>query len=96
MTAAEALVLAQALIAGLKTIIPTIRDAVGGGEITPEQEQALQNDIAALRGQPGAQYTGPEWEQSGRTAQNPTGQPPTLPAQAPRPGQPSGGNPPRR
>lgn len=86
MSAAATLALAQALLAGLKTLIPTIREFTSGGEITAEQEQALLNDIGSLRGQPGSTYAGPEWEPSGRTAQQPPvpGQQPQPQAQQPK------------
>jgi hypothetical protein len=87
MGAAEAIALAQALIAGLRTLIPEIRDLTAGGQVTAEQEQSLLNDIDALR-KPGA-TTGPEWEQSGRTAQ-------PAPGQQSQPQQQRQGNPSRR
>lgn len=90
MSAAAALALAQALMAALKTLVPTIREFASGGQITPEQEQAILNELGSLRGQPGPTYAGPEWEQSGRTAQNPPGQQPQPQAQQPKPGNPTG------
>lgn len=56
----------SAAIAFLKEAIPQVRDMFERGEITKEQQEALLAEYTSLKEKADGQFSGPEWEQSGR------------------------------
>jgi len=56
-----ALALANGLLTLLETLAPKIREMTNSGEITTDQQAALNKRIDALR-TGGTAFTGPEWE----------------------------------
>lgn len=63
MEAATIIALAEAGITLVEKLAPLIQQAVNKGEITPEQQTALDQRIAALRPN-GTAFAGPEWQVS--------------------------------
>lgn len=61
-----ALAFASAAMSLVKQLLPTIRDAINGGELSVEDEAKARAEYESLRGQLGGEYTGSHWELSGR------------------------------
>ena len=59
----QEILLINAALALAEKLIPRLAALVKSGEITPEQQQAVRDQYAALRAQADAAFTGPEWEQ---------------------------------
>lgn len=49
-----------------KEAVTTIREQFAKGEISEEQQEAVRAEYDSLRGQLGGEFTGPQWELSGR------------------------------
>lgn len=58
--------LASAAMALIKQLMPQLRDAINGGDLTPEQEAKARAEYESLRGQLGGEFTGSHWQLSGR------------------------------
>lgn len=58
--------LASAAFKLIQQSIPAIRDAIHGGQLTPEQEAQARAEYEKLRALAGDAYSGPEYELSGR------------------------------
>lgn len=70
MTGAEIaglLAILSASVNGIKTLVPIIRDALSNSEeISQEELDSLRKQYDSLRTQAGGEFTGPQWELSGR------------------------------
>lgn len=62
----EYIALLSGIIALANEAVPKIREMFASGQITPEQQQKLLDDINSLRDRLNNGFTGPEWENSGR------------------------------
>lgn len=60
------LALASAAMQLVRESIPVIRDAFESGEISEEDQARVRAEYESLRSQAAGQFTGPEWELSGR------------------------------
>jgi outer membrane protein TolC len=60
------LALASAAMKLVKEAIPAIRDAFANGEISEADQAKVRAEYDSLRAQAGGEFTGPEWELSGR------------------------------
>lgn len=60
------LMMASAGLKFAKEAIPAIREALSSGEISADQQAKVRADYESLRSQLGGEWTGPEWELSGR------------------------------
>lgn len=58
--------LASATITLVKEIMPQVRDAINGGELSAEDEAKARAEYESLRKQLGGEFTGSHWELSGR------------------------------
>lgn len=58
--------LLTALLAGAKELIPQIKDWVESGDVTPEEQQKLMAEYESLKKKADGQFSGPEWDKSGR------------------------------
>jgi len=58
--------LASAAMALVKQAMPTIRDAINGGQLSAEDEAKVRAEYESLRKQLGGEFTGSHWELSGR------------------------------
>lgn len=60
------LALASAAAQLVRESLPVIRDAIKGGEISEADQARVLAEYNSLRTQAGGEFTGPEWELSGR------------------------------
>lgn len=60
------LALASAAAKLIREALPVIRDAFTSGEISEEDQARVRAEYESLRSQAGGEFTGPEWELSGR------------------------------
>lgn len=60
------LALASAAMQLVKESLPVIRDAIKGGEVSEADQERVLNEYNSLRTQAGGEFSGPEWELSGR------------------------------
>jgi hypothetical protein len=58
--------LTSAAMALLKEAIPQVREMFANGEITKEQQEKVLAEYNSLKERAESQFSGPEWEQSGR------------------------------
>lgn len=60
------LALASAAMKLVKEALPAIRDAFAAGEVSEADQARVRAEYESLRTQAGGEFTGPEWELSGR------------------------------
>lgn len=58
--------LASASIKLIQQLMPSIRDALQGGELSAADQSKLRAEYDSLRGQLGNEYQGSHWNLSGR------------------------------
>lgn len=58
------IILANAALALLQALLPSIQNAVKAGQITPEEQLKIRANYQAFRDAGDAAFVGPEWEQS--------------------------------
>lgn len=62
----SALAFASAAMALIKQLLPTIRDAINGGELSAADEAKARAEYESLREQLGGEFSGSHWQLSGR------------------------------
>jgi outer membrane protein TolC len=63
---AEIIALATGALTFGKSLIPQIRDMFASGEVSAADQAKVRAAYDSLRKQAGGEFTGPEWELSGR------------------------------
>ena len=67
MTGPALIALINAALAVLKITIPQLKDFVSRGEVSVDDQKKVKDEYESLKARADGQFTGPQWEKSGRS-----------------------------